>query len=108
MRNYFDCVPSACNWADEPSRVKGTSGRARRAPDMDELAGIIHLLLAGLSCRAYFDYVPSASNWADEPSRVGLRSPWCRQHGFALRRRQLPDLLWQVPWFALLRVAEYL
>ena len=78
------------------------------SPDLERLAHLIHIALFTLNASIFWEYVPSKSNWADAVSRVGFRDPWLRSHHFSCHTAAFSEILWELPFSAVLCVFRFL
>eukprot|EP00439_Symbiodinium_sp_Y106_P072794 s2368_g13.t1 len=86
------------------SLIRGRSS----SPDLERLAQLIHVAMFALRTSFFFEYIPSKTNWADAVSRVGFEDPWLHQRGFSCHVACFPFQLVDLPFFAVLRVFEFL
>ena len=84
--------------------VKGRSN----TESLDKMARLAQMINFAIGASAYYEYVGTKANWADEISRLGLKGTWAKKNGFELARCQFVPLLLWLPWFALVKVFQFL
>ena len=76
--------------------------------DLEHMSQMIHLILYALDCWIYWEWIPSKSNWSDSISRLGYDDPWSKANVFKTHTANFPQILWSVPFSALIRIFEFM
>lgn len=76
--------------------------------DLEHMSQMIHVALYALDCWIYWEWIPSKSNWSDSISRLGYEDPWSRANHFRLYTAFFPQILWALPFLALIHIFEFM
>lgn len=76
--------------------------------DLEHMSQMIHVALYALDCWICWEWIPSKSNWSDSISRLGYEDPWSRANHFHLYTAYFPQILWSLPFLALIHVFEFM